>query len=261
MITKIYTLSSTRDCNNVRYIGKTIQPLKYRLNKHLFDAVELRLKRHVYNWVRKELNDGFQIIISQIDETDRQDWQIIEQYWISQFKSWGFKLTNITIGGAGYDGAPRSEETRRKISKSKKGVPNTKEHNENTRKGIIALQGKPVRQYDMNGNFIKEYPCGADAANATGANKKDISACCNGKLRRAKGYYWKFSDDKTPLPIYYHRSVFQLKGNEIIAVYDTVKQASEATGIACYNINRHYGRPCKSTKWFTFLKYNEFMKI
>lgn len=35
---KIYTLSSTREPNNVRYVGKTKQSLKRRLNGHLCDA-------------------------------------------------------------------------------------------------------------------------------------------------------------------------------------------------------------------------------
>ena len=35
---KIYTLSSTRDPHNIRYVGKTRQPLKRRLSQHLTDA-------------------------------------------------------------------------------------------------------------------------------------------------------------------------------------------------------------------------------
>lgn len=60
---KIYTLSSTRDPNNIRYVGKTKQPLKRRLSQHITDAKKaskLGTKRNYnYNWIIHELNDGF----------------------------------------------------------------------------------------------------------------------------------------------------------------------------------------------------------
>lgn len=85
---KIYTLSSTREPNNVRYVGKTKQSLKRRLNGHLCDAKkaksEGRFTIHNYNWINKELSEGYTIIISEIDSREfdvDEDWKWLEQYW------------------------------------------------------------------------------------------------------------------------------------------------------------------------------------
>lgn len=82
---KIYTLSSTRDPHNIRYVGKTRQPLKRRLSQHLTDAkkaAKAGLKRnHNYNWIIHELNDGFQIIIEELDSMEfeeNEDWKWLE---------------------------------------------------------------------------------------------------------------------------------------------------------------------------------------
>lgn len=57
--------------------------------------------------------------------------------------------------------------------------------------------GKPVLQYDLNGNFIKRWEC-ADYAEDDLHKKNcqaNISACCRGKIKTAYGYKWKFVDN------------------------------------------------------------------
>ena len=105
---KIYTLASTRNLNDIRYIGKTKQTLKRRLQGHLCNAKKAeRLrnhKNHNYNWINHELLEGYSIVIEEIDSldfSDNEDWKWFEQYWISQMKIWGFNLTNLTDGGDG----------------------------------------------------------------------------------------------------------------------------------------------------------------
>ena len=48
---KIYTLSSTRNPDNIRYVGKSKQKLTRRLSQHLLDA-----KRHKMNKDFKNFN-------------------------------------------------------------------------------------------------------------------------------------------------------------------------------------------------------------
>ena len=51
---------------------------------------------------------------------------------------------------------------------------------------------KPVYQYDLEGNFIKEYPSAASAAREIGAKASSIEACCiEYKRISCKGYQWK----------------------------------------------------------------------
>ena len=51
----------------------------------------------------------------------------------------------------------------------------------------------PVRQYDLNGNFIKEYK---SIKQAKKENKRcsKISDCCTGKRKTAGGYVWKYKE-------------------------------------------------------------------
>lgn len=50
---------------------------------------------------------------------------------------------------------------------------------------------KPVLQYDLQGNFVREYP-GVKFVN--GFEGKSISACCRGKLGSTQGYIWRFKE-------------------------------------------------------------------
>lgn len=49
----------------------------------------------------------------------------------------------------------------------------------------------PCIQYDLNGNFIKEWSCAKDAARELGLEYTNISKCANGKYKTAFGYIWK----------------------------------------------------------------------
>ena len=49
-----------------------------------------------------------------IDEVPTEDWEYWEKYWIAQYKSWGFKLENITHGGNGL--SFHKQESKDKIS-------------------------------------------------------------------------------------------------------------------------------------------------
>ena len=53
-------------------------------------------------------------------------------------------------------------------------------------------KSKKVYQYDLDGNFIKEYNSVTEAAKYTGGYKSTISACCSGKVKSACGFTWKY---------------------------------------------------------------------
>lgn len=82
---KIYTLSSTRDLNDIRYVGKTKQTLKRRLQGHLCDAKKAKrlgyYKNHNYNWINQEINNGYSIVIEELDSLEfnkTEDWKWFE---------------------------------------------------------------------------------------------------------------------------------------------------------------------------------------
>ena len=49
---------------------------------------------------------------------------------------------------------------------------------------------KPVKQFDKNGNLIREYISTQEARRLTGINH--IASCCNGKRKTAGGYTWQY---------------------------------------------------------------------
>lgn len=50
---------------------------------------------------------------------------------------------------------------------------------------------KKVQQYDMNGNFIKEFTGLVNAQKETGINRNNITSVSKGKRNHAGGYKWK----------------------------------------------------------------------
>ena len=82
------------------YIGKTIKSkLEYRYSPQQGRGTEFDLEL--------------------IDEVPDNEWRFWDSYWISQFKAWGFKLTNKNSGGGGLD--THTEEVRKRIGEKNTG--------------------------------------------------------------------------------------------------------------------------------------------
>lgn len=60
-------------------------------------------------------------------------------------------------------------------------------HRDNCRKS----KNKPILQFDLDGNFIREWECTADVGKEVSRN---IYYCLNGRTKTAYGYIWKFKD-------------------------------------------------------------------
>jgi hypothetical protein len=55
-------------------------------------------------------------------------------------------------------------------------------------------RNKSVLQYDLKGNFIKEYESQSQASRETNISQGDISACCRNKQKTTGGFIWKFKN-------------------------------------------------------------------
>jgi len=51
-------------------------------------------------------------------------------------------------------------------------------------------RGKKVKQYDLQGNFIKEWISISEASRELNIHQKNIRACCKNKRKTAGGYIW-----------------------------------------------------------------------
>jgi len=115
MKTKFYILTSSNDSTHPRYIGKTIRDSfeKY-VRCHISGSNSTKIDRlgkivfccnsYKSNWIRKVIQEGFDIVITYIGECDNtygHDWQKFEQAWIAYGRAEGWELTNGTIGGDG----------------------------------------------------------------------------------------------------------------------------------------------------------------
>lgn len=214
----IYALIDPND-QQIRYVGKTKHCPEKRLQNHLYE----KSKTHKCNWIKSLNGEVPELLI--LDIVSENNWIFWEQYWISQCKSWGFKLTNATIGGEGGSGLKHSEErkqqisnmnkgriisreTRLKISEGNKGKKKSEEHCKNlsiSHQGLspsrLAIENSAIRrltkiiQLDENYVFIKEWKSLKEAAFFYNVNPSSISHCCAGRKKKIKGFIWKYKTD------------------------------------------------------------------
>ena len=191
------------DKNEPFYIGIGSDPKRAYSNRD----------RNKY-WKNIVNNFGYEVDIVLDDltweEACEKEKEFIKMYGRFQF---GGILCNMTDGGDGGFGVVVSDETRQKkriISKGKIITAETRE------KMASKLRGRPlpdwqkkilseaaknrkrktdwcnkaIEQYDLNGNFIKEFESITAASKQTGA--KNISSVLNGKRNKSKGFKFKY---------------------------------------------------------------------
>lgn len=91
-----------------------------------------------------------------------------------------------------------SEETKQKMSEKRKGKNNGmygKTHTDEVRVLLSELKSVPVKQYSLKGELIAEYKSITDASNAVNGNKGNIASCCKNNQKTACGYIWRYADD------------------------------------------------------------------
>ncbi len=184
-----------------------IKKIVVKLNGKRQKTINLStLKKQGLDW------EEIEIIVTRIltefgDEVE--DWKFWESYWIEQFRCWGFKLENKNIGGNGPTGGYHlTEETKTKIGKSnskpkpdgfgdmmskqRKGNWTIPQHQ--IEAGILA-RNKPTMQYDLNGNFIKEYESSKIAAQSVGVHEVNMRLHLGGKYKTCKKFIFKYKDN------------------------------------------------------------------
>jgi len=224
-LTYIYTLSDPRT-DIFYYVGKTITP-ENRLKGHIKDAKTKRRNNLSCNWVKSLLKEGVEPKMDIIDEV-YGEWEWLERYWISQFKTWGFELKNMTNGG---DSNPMSNpSSRKKVSDKLKGVSLSKEHKDNVSKAKTGVPihsekqkanyskmngginnpmfGKkhsnttllkmkiPILQYTLDDDLVREWDSAADVERECGLIAKCINRCAKGDRATAYGYKWVYKNGK-----------------------------------------------------------------
>lgn len=119
----------------VRYAGKTINPIYKRLKGHL-KGIKFN-KSHSVNWIKSLLEQNLKPIIKLYDIVDESVWEDEERLMIAQLKEWGFNLTNQQLGGD-----------------SKHTLKITQEHKNNISKGLLSSERykEGIKNRNCNGN-------------------------------------------------------------------------------------------------------------
>ena len=76
-----------------------------------------------------------------------------------------------------------------------KGVPKSEEHKQKISDAMKGVNAKKVLQYTKSGEFVREWPSAMEAQRELGIAQSHICACCNGKLKSASGYVWRYADE------------------------------------------------------------------
>jgi group I intron endonuclease len=88
-------------------------------------------------------------------------------------------------------GKKQSLETIEKRVSKLRGV----KRDESAMKKLRIFSLKPVNQYSINGDFIREWECARDVSRELGYNYKNISATCSGNQKSHKGFKWAFKEN------------------------------------------------------------------
>lgn len=81
-----------------------------------------------------------------------------------------------------------SKETKQRLRECNLGKHLTKE----TKEKLSAIASKPVIQYNLNGDFIREYKSASEAARFLGKSPSSIIHCCNHKTNYKTAYKYKW---------------------------------------------------------------------
>lgn len=230
----IYALIDPRD-NQVRYIGKS-NDAKKRYKNHFNSSRDKNT--HKRNWINSVRRDGFKPELLILDEVPINKWQWWETFYISLYKTYGFKLVNYTRGGDGSTFGNKGSFKKGDIPHNK-GVACKEETKQKIRENYTPNKGsyKKIIQFDLFYNIIKRYDCISDAVRESSgffANSK-IGDCCSGRRKHHRGFIWKYDDGSEIIKekiVLLKKEVIQydMELNEINN-FNSIKDASKNTGI------------------------------
>ena len=120
---------------------------------------------------------------------------------------------------------------------------------------------RKVRQYDLSGNFIKEYSSIIETTNY-GFNDSNVQSCCVGKCKSHSGYIWRYSEDKPPAKYENKKikSVLQYDKNmKLIREWNSISMASKELGIGSNSITTCCKGKYKSAGGYIWIYKNELV--
>ncbi len=152
--------------------------------KTYFKLKRNRIGTGIYNSLIKHGVDKHRFSILCILPTSANKYHLneMEVLYISAAKKAGCRMLNMTNGGSGSYGFKHSEETKKRLTE--------------LGTDINSGMAKPVLQYDLSGNLIKEWNAIATASKYYGVSPTSISQNLRGITYKSAGFIWKYKNNK-----------------------------------------------------------------
>ena len=214
----------TNKINGKKYVGQTCKKPEVRFGKNGARYIGCRI---FYNAILKYGWDNFYHEVLFTNLTVEQA-NLIEQAVISAYNTTDRRFGyNLQSGGKNHNladetkqilsqmnkgknagsqnpfyGKKHTAETRKKLSESHKYIclgennPNYgKKHTAEAKERMrTSRKGKHILQYDLDGNFIKEWEYMSLARQEYNLDKRSLQKACNGKLKTTGGYVWRYKE-------------------------------------------------------------------
>ena len=224
---------------NEVYIGQTID-VNHRFSGYKSVGARGQSKLNFsflkYGWINHTFEILLEIQCTQF-EIDK-----IEQSYIQEYKNKNNSL-NIAFGGR----------------RGNKGVSRGK--------GIDSPLSKKIYQYDLEGNFLKEFNSYTEASKESGATMTQLCKCILNKTRYAGKFLWLNENEyKNNVSLERKNNTMipcvQLdkKGN-FIAFHDSITTAIRKNTLKCYHIHDCISGKRKTSGGFKWMSKNEYLKL
>ena len=120
---------------------------------------------------------------------------------------------------------------------------------------------KPILQFDLYGNFVREWPCASDASKELSINYHNIIDCCHHRIYRAGKFIWQHQEDLQldlhTSKIQHQKPVVQLeKDGTFIKVWNGIGEAQRELGIThVWDVCKGQRKSAGGFKWVYLADY------
>lgn len=207
-----YIYKITNNLNKKCYIGETLRPIEVRWKQHQQRSKDENNTEYLYNAIRKYGIENF--TIEEIETCPDENRFERETYYILMLDTMAPNGYNLVLSQNGQTKDIKDKllklwsegllitEIAKEIKLNIKTTRYYLYNNGITKEQILerrdALAGrrsrKPVRQYDLEGNFIQDFLSASEAGRVLNLNHASISKACKGSLLTYKNFIWQYEE-------------------------------------------------------------------